>query len=636
MRRIWIAAAAAVIAGAGVGAEQVVREQNIEIRVAGTPGDLALLAGGSLEPMETGTGVIVGRAVDAGGNSPVPGALVTLSLPGVSPLRVLADGQGRFAFQGLPSGRFSLSATKAGYVEGAYGRRRPSGPTQVLQLDDDEGISEVVLALWRLGALTGRVVDERGDPVIAATVQAYARTTVAGMPKLTAAATDQTDDRGIFRMGMLEPGDYVVSIPSPQDSGMQTFIFGGGGSFNVMRRSAAVSAALDTLRNETGGRISISGPENLSGPAGLDADGTPLTFPGLDFQLTPVRTAMISGTVLGPEGPAPNVTLDLLPIGSDEFATPILAGSARSDAQGTFEFSGVAPGQYTLRVVQSPRVALAGQGETTVVSSGGATYAMRSVTRIAGPGGSAVPPLPDEPTLWAEMPIVVADADVDTAVTLSTGLKVTGQVEFIGGVPQPERDRLPSVGITLDPADGRTSGLGLNARGRISPEGLFETVGVPPGKYFVRVSGAPQGWLFRGATLGGRDITDLPLELDTEDVTSVMLTFTDQETELTGSVTGATGATDSGAIVLVFPARAEGWINYGSRPRRLQSARVDETGAFRIGGLPAGDYLVAAVPDEIAGDWQNPAFLQSLAPVATSVRLEEGQRQSQSLQVVRR
>jgi hypothetical protein len=158
---------------------------------------------------------------------------------------------------------------------------------------------------------------------------------------------------------------------------------------------------------------------------------------------------------------------------------------------------------------------------------------------------------------------------------------------------------------------------------------------VPPGQYFIRVDRLPQGWYFRGATLGGRDVSYSPLVVEGEDITGVTLSFTDQVTEISGSVTDDGDKEDSTALVIAFPTDRSGWINYGSRPRRLTSTRVTDTGSFRIGGLPPGEYFVAAVRDEIAGDWQRTDFLEAVATDATRVRLGDGDKQNVSLRVVR-
>ncbi len=660
-RTAWIAAALLVGLVAAPGAQQqqqvVVQGGNVDIRIEGgdMPPELAAMLGRGMPPMAMGTGLIVGQAYEASTGQPIPGALVTLSVRGTSPLRVLADSQGRFAFRSLPPGNFSLSASKPGFVDGAHGRRRPSGPTQPLTLTEGERVIDAEVPLWRYSAITGVVTDERGEPVIGATVQALSRTTVAGMPKLDGGPADQTDDRGVYRIGMLTPGDWVVVLPAgrPGEQLMTLDLQGG----NVMRSVATFAVRAESVREGPNGIPIFDEPEELVGPAGLAPDGTRLTYQtifypssavparaatvrlgsgdergGVDFARVPVPSARVTGVVTGPDGPAGNQALSLVPAGSDDLVAPVGTYTARSGADGRFVFADVAPGLYTLRVAQAPRIRLGGGMDETVTTGGGGTFVMRSV--IAVGRGGAQPPLPDEPTLWAEVPVSV-DGDVNVPVVLNTGVRISGQVTFDGSAERPPNDQLPAIRITLDPADGRTSALQLTLRGRIEPTGLFRTMSVPPGNYFIRVDGLPQGWFFRGATLGGRDVSDAPLTVEGEDIGGVALTFTDRVTELSGSVTNADNDQDANALVIAFPTDRSGWINYGSRPRRLQSARVNPNGSFRIGGLPPGEYFVTAVRDEVAGDWQQTEFLESVAAEATRVRLTEGDKQTLSLRVVR-
>src|SRR5688572_29714781 len=72
--------------------------------------------------------LVAGQVVDAISTRPVGDVVVTLSVSGSSGLgpvataaqrKVLTVGSGRFAFQGLPAGRYSITATRPGYVTGS-------------------------------------------------------------------------------------------------------------------------------------------------------------------------------------------------------------------------------------------------------------------------------------------------------------------------------------------------------------------------------------------------------------------------------------------------------------------------------------------------------------------------------------
>jgi hypothetical protein len=87
--------------------------------------------------------------------------------------------------------------------------------------------------------------------------------------------------------------------------------------------------------------------------------------------------------------------------------------------------------------------------------------------------------------------------------------------------------------------------------------------------------------------------------------------------------------------VVVFPTDESAWVGYGSESRRLVSVKIDASGRFLIRGLPAGEYLVAAIPDRLASDWRHPATLSSLVATASRVRVRDGERAVVSLTAVR-
>lgn len=637
------AAVVALLGAVTVSAQQDIRitQEVMTTNPVGGPGP-----GGGLTPIPQGTGLILGQIVEAGSSRPIAGALVTLNLRASRPIRALADGQGRFVFRDLPKGSYGLTATKPGHVDGAYGRLRPSGPTLSLDLADGERASGVSIAVWRYAAIAGFVQDELGEPVVNTAVRVLRRQIVGGQWRFMPGAQDQTDDRGAYRIGTLEPGEYAVAVAMASGSGLPLEMMMGAELDRMVSVSAVRVAAVG------GGEASIFLDGGSGDALGVDENGRPITYPtqffsgagsavratlvklgsgeergSVDFQLKPVRAFKITGSVSGPEGPLGNLAVTLVPAEAEQLASAFDTRTAFANATGMFAFNAVPPGQYVLRATRTPRMAFG--GETMVFQQAGATVAT-TIGRAGGPGGT--PPLPTEPTLWTEVPITVSTSDVvDLPLMLRPGLRVTGIVQFDGAAARPEGDRLTSLGVILEPADVRP---GVNsARGRVETSGQFATMGVPPGRYFVRAMGAPAGWTFRGATLGGRDVTDTPLDIDSE-VSGVALVFTDRPIELSGRVTGDASLTE-GATVILFPADQSAWVGYGSSTRRLRNVRADKTGAFTIGNLPAGDYYLAAVTEKIAVDWQNPEFLASLASDATRVRLSDGQKLTQNVKVAR-
>jgi len=172
------------------------------------------------------TSLLMGVIIDPLDGQPVPNAEVRLTgaPQGTPNTLVLADEDGRFVFLALPRGTYTITATKPGYAEGAYGRRRPTGLPQALTLNDDERLGDLKIPIWKFAAVTGRVADEAGEPVIGVAVRALQRTVVAGRERLAPGPTARTDDRGLYRLASLTPGEYAVAVPTTQVSAPDSIV----------------------------------------------------------------------------------------------------------------------------------------------------------------------------------------------------------------------------------------------------------------------------------------------------------------------------------------------------------------------------------------------------------------------------
>ena len=130
---------------------------------------------------------------------------------GGRPRAATTDEQGRFRITALPAGTYSITATKTGFVDGAFGQRRALRTGTPVELADGQQRADVDLKLSRGGVITGRVLDEDGEPLARAMVSVLRQQYVRGEKQLTPAGADQSDDRGQFRVFGLPPGDYYVS-----------------------------------------------------------------------------------------------------------------------------------------------------------------------------------------------------------------------------------------------------------------------------------------------------------------------------------------------------------------------------------------------------------------------------------------
>src|SRR5690349_12680821 len=81
------------------------------------------------QPIATGTGVSSGSVVVLGTGQPARRARVTLNAAdGGGSRTAMTDEQGRYAFNNLAPGRYTLSASKTGHIGVSFGAARPGRP----------------------------------------------------------------------------------------------------------------------------------------------------------------------------------------------------------------------------------------------------------------------------------------------------------------------------------------------------------------------------------------------------------------------------------------------------------------------------------------------------------------------------
>src|SRR5260370_16443884 len=125
---------------------------------------------------------------------------------------MITSENGRFEFDGLKPGKFSLQGAKRGFIRAAYEQHEQFSTAIVTGAGFDT--ENLVLRLTPLALLGGKVIDESGDPVRNARVMLYVENHQAGMNRITPANNGSTDDQGSYEFAALAPGNYYLAVPA--------------------------------------------------------------------------------------------------------------------------------------------------------------------------------------------------------------------------------------------------------------------------------------------------------------------------------------------------------------------------------------------------------------------------------------
>jgi protocatechuate 3,4-dioxygenase beta subunit len=496
----------------------------------------------------SGTRVISGVVISSASGQPLEGADVTLNdaKSGALFAEAATDSEGRFAFQHLSDGRFSLRAAHRGYIASAF--QEHQGFSTAIITGEGLVSTDLKFPLAPQAVLYGTVADDSGDPVSQARVALYRQNEANGTGNIVRASTVVTDDLGNYEFPRIQPGNYYLAVtgnpwyathPQPRQNP-------DGSAPQASQRSPLDVAYATTFYADV-----------------TDADSaTPIPVKAGDripvnFTMHPVPavhlTLQIPGDGRNPYQNVPQLRQEIF--GTTDFVQQSMSFSSHNNGRGdggmtTVEFGGVPPGHYEVEF-HNPR------GESNSMS----TVDLSSDHQVIDPSA---------------------------AESLAA---VTGKVAMVGGEKLP-----PGLSISLTSTSG-----GESHQDHVSMDGSFHIDGLRPGTYEVlaranEAAVAPAQMTASGATADGH-----LLKVGTAPVTMAATLV-----ESSGSVNGfakSDGKPAPGVMILLVPS------NPGANREMFRRDQSDSDGSFILKRVIPGEYTLVAIEDGWTLDWAHPEVI---------------------------
>jgi protocatechuate 3,4-dioxygenase beta subunit len=524
--------------------------------------------------------------------------------------KAATDSNGRFIFENVTPGAYRLIATYdgGGYVPTEYGQRNPTGEGIPFEIVAGQKMTGIQLAMPPTGSISGRVYDRDGEPVSKAQVLAMRPIYKNGRRSLTIVQSVVSDDRGDFRLYWLAPGRYFVaakpdaaefpmnlaqpnSATSPLLHVTPPVRFGTyelGTTPVVHKRKLKNGDTVEEMYVPVyyPNTVDMSAATAISVTSGATAGGVNIST-GLGL-ITPKH---IRGRVLDPAGrPVSGATISAMTRASDPFfAIP----HARSEADGSFDVTGVASGSYQIFA------SIAGEART-----------MNGYSETD-----------------------VADRDVQLApIAMTPGFKFSGRFLIEGNVQPGNGGSVSYPRLGSLPRDPDVGGmlLGLPDFNPLpASDGSFTVDSIPPGVFKVVLQQMPMDGYIKSMRMGSADILNDGLRISGNPGAPLEIVIGVNAGRIAGSVSDTRGNALSNRTVVLVPD-----LRLRHRSDLYRVVATDIAGKFQMQGIAPGDYKLFAWENVEPGAWQDSEFIQMYESSGQRIRISEGSNENIPLTVI--
>jgi protocatechuate 3,4-dioxygenase beta subunit len=420
---------------------------------------------------------IAGTVVNAIGGGPLARARVTIA-DARNPRNtqsMITSEDGRFDFKQVSAGKYSLQGAKRGFIPGLYDEHEQFSTAIVT----GAGLNteNLVLRLAPSAVLSGKILDDLGEPVRQAQISLYREDRRVGVGRIQKFRVTTTDDQGAYEFAELDAGSYFVSATAKP--------------WYALRPVASQQPNEENLPTAIDQSLDTAYPITYYGDSTEPDDATPIPVRGgdhleADIHLNPMPALHLIIHI--PDNGTNGFNMPLLQKPSFDGVETIQHDGMQQISPGVFEITGVAPGRY---LVHSPESGMGSEdGEIDITTNGQeleASRAQRASTvkaTIQVLGEATLPPQIELALRNSKMRIV-AWGEMDTKGEVEFQNLAPGKYDVLAGsrpkaysVVQMSSDGNVTAGHTLTVTAGASMTVALSlASGTVNVEGFAKRAG---------------------------------------------------------------------------------------------------------------------------------------------------------------
>ncbi len=330
----------------------------------------------------TATFRIAGVVVSSTGGNPLAHARVTI-INDKNPERrqsMVTGEDGRFEFK-VGAGKYALQGNKRGYIAAAYEQHEQFSTAIVTGAGLDT--ENLALRLAPAAVLSGKILDESGDPVRHAMVSLYREDRRVGIGRILKTSADSTDDQGAYEFSSLDAGTYFISVTAkPWYANHPRSSEQGSAESETDSRPSSVDRSLD-----------VAYPITYFGDSTEPDDATPIPIRGgdhlqADIHLNPVPALHLLFRVA--ENSERGINVPMLQRPAFDGVDTVQTDGMQQVSPGVFEINGVAPGRYSVRTPgsgdgnEANEINLTNDGQELNVAGAEAGGNIKATVQLAG------------------------------------------------------------------------------------------------------------------------------------------------------------------------------------------------------------------------------------------------------------